>query len=104
MKRRLMKPRGLAAPGRLGLAAPVAQNRYYQGPVSDHFDGVRFFSPGQPPDKSLRDLLRWQLGGGRKSWPDSFPSPFKERPPAQSERIRITLVGHATVLIQVAGL
>ena len=36
----------------------TASARYYDGPVSDHFDGVRFFSPGQPQDKGLLELMR----------------------------------------------
>src|SRR3712207_6922695 len=54
-----------------------------------HFDGVRFFSPGQPQDKGFVELMRWQLGGGRKDWPDAFPSPFRDRPPAQVEGLRV---------------
>jgi hypothetical protein len=28
----------------------IRQSRYYNGPKSDHFDGVRFFDPaGAPP-------------------------------------------------------
>ena len=38
-------------------------NPYYSGPPSDHFDGTRFFNPGQPAtDKPLAELLRWQTG------------------------------------------
>jgi hypothetical protein len=33
--------------------------RYYTGPISDHFDGVRFFDPHRALPKSRRDLLRW---------------------------------------------
>jgi hypothetical protein len=33
--------------------------RYYSGPVSDHFDGARFFDPHGVPARSRRDLLRW---------------------------------------------
>src|SRR5687768_4578549 len=35
------------------------RNSYYSGPVSDHFDGVRFFNPGIEVDKSRADLLRF---------------------------------------------
>lgn len=83
------------------------RNPYYNGPISDHFDGTQFFNPGGDPPRGLRDLLRWQFGGGRARWPKSAPSPF---PPARpKERIdgrdlRVTMVGHATLLIQVAGL
>jgi len=95
----------LAAMGLFGWrTAARARNRYYQGPVTDHFDGVRFFSPVQPQDKGFAELLRWQLGGGRKDWPESRPSPFRDRPPAEVPGLRIVLIGHASFLIQVAGL
>ncbi|WP_281856277.1 MBL fold metallo-hydrolase [Litoreibacter halocynthiae] len=81
----------------------MPKNKYYSGPVSDHFDGVRFHSPGQPsPDRSLRDLLRWQRESGRARWPNSVPV-VPSKPPANSDLPRLTMVGHASVLIQVAG-
>ena len=79
-------------------------NPYYQGPVSDHFDGVRFFSPIQPKDKTLKELLRWRREGGKTPWPRSFPSPFRDRPPAEVSGLRTTLIGHASFLVQAAGL
>jgi L-ascorbate metabolism protein UlaG (beta-lactamase superfamily) len=107
-RRKLLKALGLPTAAALGTAGYVtaasSRNRYYEGPVSDHFDGVRFFSPGQPQDKGLVELLRWQFGGGRTAWPESVPSPFRDRPPASVPGLRVALVGHATLLIQVAGL
>jgi L-ascorbate metabolism protein UlaG (beta-lactamase superfamily) len=94
----------LAVVGVGGLVAARSRNRYYDGPVSDHFDGVQFFSPGQPQDKGFVELVRWQLGGGRKDWPDEFPSPFRDKPPAAVDGVRAALIGHASWLIQVAGL
>lgn len=85
----------------------MARNPYYSGKTSDHFDGELFFNPDGIPPRGFRDLLRWQLGGGKAAWPKTWPSPF---PPAKPEaaidgdRLRITMVGHATMLIQVAGL
>jgi hypothetical protein len=32
----------------------------YAGPVSDHFDGTRFFDPDGVPPKSLGEVLCWQ--------------------------------------------
>jgi L-ascorbate metabolism protein UlaG (beta-lactamase superfamily) len=82
----------------------MPQNRYYQGPPSDHFDGVRFFNPGQAPtDRGLMDVLRWKLARGAATWPRSVPvTPAK--PNAHIDGIRVTMVGHASLLIQVAGL
>ena len=82
----------------------MARNRYYQGPPSDHFDGTRFFNPGQPPtDRGLRDLLRWRLAGETARWPKSVPV-TPARPAARVAGLRVTMVGHATLLIQAAGI
>ncbi|WP_370286587.1 MBL fold metallo-hydrolase [Pseudooceanicola nanhaiensis] len=82
----------------------MPRNRYYSGPVSDHFDGTRFHSPGQPgTDRSFSDLLRWQRSGQRAAWPKTVPV-TPAVPPAQSAQPRLTMVGHASVLIQVDGM
>ena len=76
--------------------------------VSDHFDGRVFFDPDGVPPKSLREVLRWQFGGARKRavWPEWTPSPFADTPPARVEgdKARICFVGHASWMIQTAGL
>jgi L-ascorbate metabolism protein UlaG (beta-lactamase superfamily) len=79
--------------------------RYYNGPVSDHFDGVRFFDPDGLPPKRFTDLLRWWAAGGRAVWPQTHPSPFSDRPPARvaGSDWRIAFVGHASLLLQTAG-
>jgi L-ascorbate metabolism protein UlaG (beta-lactamase superfamily) len=80
-------------------------NRYYQGPPSDHFDGQRFHLPGEAalPGKTLRDRWRWHREP-KPPWPKSFPSPFADTPPPRVAGLRVTFVGHASFLIQVAGL
>jgi len=79
-------------------------NPYYTGPVTDHFDGTRFFNPGQPDtDRSLSDILRWKLRSTPARWPRSVPV-RQAVPKARVAGLRLTMVGHATVLIQAAGL
>jgi L-ascorbate metabolism protein UlaG (beta-lactamase superfamily) len=80
-------------------------NPYYDGPPSDHFDGAHFFNPGRPWTKSTLDLVRWQLGSGKEPWPDAAPSPFRETPAAHLDgrRLRVVLIGHASVLLQAGG-
>lgn len=83
------------------------RNPYFRGPPSDHFDGLRFFNPGGAPPKGFGDFLRWRLGGGRATWPESWPSPTAPVAPAPrlaAGDLRVTLVGHATLLIQTGGL
>ena len=79
--------------------------RYYDGPASDHFDGLRFFDPHGAPPNSLVDLMRWQLARQGADWPEWAPSPFADRPPARFDRagLRVSFVGHARCLVQVAG-
>lgn len=79
-------------------------NRYYQGPPSDHFDGTRFFNPAGTPPRGLRDLLRWQLRERRARWPKSVPIGATARPSAREDDMVVTMVGHATLLIQTAGI
>jgi len=84
-----------------------AANRYYSGPPSDHFDGTLFFNPdGQPPGR-FADLLKWQFSGKRSKWPAANPSPFDSVEPVahiDGDGLRLTMVGHSTLLIQTAGL
>jgi L-ascorbate metabolism protein UlaG (beta-lactamase superfamily) len=86
----------------------VARMKTYSGPASDHFDGQRFFDPDGVPPKSLGQILRWQFGRGRKRavWPDWAPSPHADVPPARVDgnQVRLVFVGHASWLIQTAGL
>lgn len=108
MKRRtflklLAAPVVLLAGGAGWTAFGRNRNPYYSGPVSDHFDGVRFFNPGLDLDKSRADLLRFLAFEPRARWPESWPSPFQDRPPASSRALRIALIGHAAYLIQIAG-
>jgi L-ascorbate metabolism protein UlaG (beta-lactamase superfamily) len=85
-------------------------SRYYNGPVSDHFDGERFFDRESVPPRNRRALLRWMADrnfrGTRAKWPAWAPSPFADRPPARvtGAAWRICYVGHASFLIQTAGL
>ena len=40
-------------------------NPYYTGPVSDHFDGKRFFNPEGVEPGGMRDLIKWRTNGKR---------------------------------------
>jgi L-ascorbate metabolism protein UlaG (beta-lactamase superfamily) len=82
--------------------------RRYSGPPSDHFDGQRFFDPDGVPPRSLREVLRWQFGPHRQraAWPDWVPNPQPDTPPPRvnGASARLSFVGHASWLIQTAGL
>ena len=85
-------------------------SRYYSGPVSDHFDGERFFDPQGAPPRGRPDLRRWLVDrywrGTRVKWPAWAPSPYVDRPPPRvaGNDCRVCYVGHASFLVQSAGL
>lgn len=84
-------------------AQDVTRNRYYQGPTSDHFDGTRFFNPGQAStDRGLAALIRWKIARGSARWPMSVPVK-STRPDQRVDGLRVTMIGQASVLIQAAG-
>ncbi|MFK5998364.1 MAG: MBL fold metallo-hydrolase [Rhodobacterales bacterium] len=82
-------------------------NPYYTGPVSDHFDGRVFYNPNGIPLGRLTDLLKWQFGEKRAKWPKSYDSPYHGTKPEKrlaGDALEVTLIGHATFLIQLNGL
>jgi L-ascorbate metabolism protein UlaG (beta-lactamase superfamily) len=80
------------------------RNPYHTGASSDHFDGVRFFNPGHAAtDRGWRDVLRWKLTERPARWPRSVPA--RQAVPADRVAgLRVTIVGHASVLIQAGGI
>ena len=74
--------------------------------LSDHFDGKRFFDADGVAPKTMRDVVRWLVSGGKAKWPKWSPSPTSARPPARVDdrHLRFTFVGHASWLVQTAGL
>ncbi len=78
-------------------------NPYYRGPSTDHFGGTRFFNPDYPTtDRSYLDLLRWRFTGKREQWPKSIPG-SQACPRKRVDRVAITMIGHASLLVQAAG-
>src|SRR2546426_1820350 len=86
----------------------ISNMKTYDGPVSDHFDGTRFFDPDGVPPKSLAEVLRWQFGTDRKraSWPDWVANAHSDTPPPRvsGDKVRLSFVGHVSWLIQTADL
>ena len=80
--------------------------RYYQGPKSDHFDGTKFFNPWSPFPLSFFDLLCWRLTAKPAPWPKHLENTMSDLPPDRVEgtELRVSFVGHDTVLIQTQGI
>ncbi len=77
----------------------------YRGPESGHFDGQRFRNLETTIHGTPGTLLKWLLNRDRGPWTEVDG----EAGPPPPERVdgrecRVTFIGHATLLIQVAGL
>lgn len=87
---------------------------YYQGPVSAHFNGGHFFNPDREDTVALPGgarsnthfALRWLSGSyERAPWPDHVAvTPGKPAARVDGDRMVVTWIGHATVLVQTQGL
>jgi len=91
------------------LIPPFLDRVYYEGPRSDHFDGERFFNPEAPPPQSggrRRNFFsRWANSTERAIWPDRVPvRPTVPPRRVDGEAMRVTWIGHSTVLVQTQGL
>src|SRR6478736_3168978 len=78
----------------------MSRMKVYQGPVSDHFDGLHFFDPEGAPPKSMLDLARWRFTGERAAkWPEHVPNDHADTPPVRvNDGVRLSYVGHVSWL------
>lgn len=84
---------------------------YYRGPVTDHFDGERFFNPdgefgtGGSRRPGLGRFLKFAMGQDRAVWPEQIAViPARPAPRIAGKRMVATWVGHASALVQTDGL
>ncbi|MBN8955685.1 MAG: MBL fold metallo-hydrolase, partial [Rhizobiales bacterium] len=89
-----------------GSAFGASQMKTYDGPLSDHFDGLHFFDPDGAPPRSLWEVLRWRVTQRQARWPEYAPSGFSDTPPPRvtGAKARLSFVGHASWLVQTGGL
>ncbi|HVS31587.1 MAG TPA: MBL fold metallo-hydrolase [Thermoanaerobaculia bacterium] len=76
----------------------------YRGPQSDHFDGERFHNH-QSGWQTEGSFLKWQMTRQPGFWPkwiDAVPGP-PPTPNVGGDALRVTVVNHATTLIQMDG-
>jgi L-ascorbate metabolism protein UlaG (beta-lactamase superfamily) len=70
-----------------------------------HYDGTRFFNPGAPEVRGFLDVLRWKLTSRAEPSP-RFVDDVEQTIPltiVEGDERRITLINHATILLQQRG-
>ena len=81
-------------------------NAYYSGPVTDHFDGQKFFNPVGRGPRGLGSFYSLYVTERWEAWPARLTDVTPDRPPPRVDdgTARIAFIGHASWLIQTAGL
>jgi L-ascorbate metabolism protein UlaG (beta-lactamase superfamily) len=74
-------------------------------PFPAHSDGERFYNPGAAAPRGWLDVFRWKLTSRPDRSPRFVSDVVPSTPPGQVDGrdLRVTLVNHATVLLQHAG-
>ena len=80
-------------------------NKYYSGPLSDHFDGHHFFNPNSSFSNKFFHFVKWRLTRKVESWPKEVPNKFEDIPPkhVNTGELMVSWVGHLTFLLQIEG-
>jgi L-ascorbate metabolism protein UlaG (beta-lactamase superfamily) len=93
-----------AAGGAVGFLKRMSSG-VYSGPLSDHFDGTHFVGPYAVEGNGTLAFWRWRFTRRPAVWPERVENRFADRPPPRVDRgLRISFVGHASFLLQTAGL
>lgn len=77
----------------------------YKGPISDHFDGKKFFNPNGKMSNEFGKVIKWLLNRDRSKWEKLKSNAFSEKPSERVyEGIQAYFINHSSFLIQVGGL
>ncbi len=92
--------------GSYALACIFLSTERFQGPPSGHFDGSRFFNPGMPPRDGFGNFAKWMWTRRPGAWLPPERVPPAPSPPRRvgPGMLRVTPIGHMTVLIQMDGI
>ncbi|EPG66217.1 MBL fold metallo-hydrolase [Leptospira wolffii] len=75
-------------------------------PLSDHYDGKRFYNPTQKEDNGIWRTLKLLATIHFEKWPDHVQNEetYRIKSPLHKNEVAITFINHATVLIQFQGI
>ncbi len=76
-------------------------------PLSERYDGKRFYNDSPIEERGLSDLFKWWWQGGKKTWPTEVTNEAEPELPSgevDPTKLYVTYVNHASFLIQMSGL
>src|SRR5262249_16943201 len=104
-RRRIVATLGaFSAAALFGILGRGAMARYYYGPLSDHFDGTRFFDRDGAQPRGLLDLFPCRLPPTHPHLPHPCPTPSPRPPAVHHKPCGRSFSGHGPLLLQTAGL
>ena len=74
-------------------------------PVSDHFDGRRFFNPPPFEEQTFWGVMKFLFSRNAEKWPkkvENHPAPRLDLK-LEKNQVAVTFVNHATTLLQING-
>lgn len=80
---------------------------YYHGAVTDHFDGKHFHNYGAVRERRGSNKFLWKfMVSNKPKWPQLLENDTYDKPPIRVEgkELRVSYVGHTTILLQTEGL
>ncbi len=88
--------------GLLGLVYDATTRPAYAGPTTERFNGTTFTSISYE-EKKAADLLKWRMNRRPGPWEHRATRQASGLVDRENDNLRITLVNHSTLLIQIAG-
>lgn len=89
-----------------GLKRNIMTNKNYKGPITDHFDGNVFFNlftAGKTKYLNAFDGLKWYIHMINNGWRGLTPHVVQSDPKNRESGLKVTMIGHASVLLQIEG-
>lgn len=88
------------------LAGWLVSTPPWHGPVTDHFNGRRFFNRAVTPHNDFADAARWVATRDPAPWgpPRNAEPGAPPVPRVDGGGLRVTFIGHTTLLVQADGL
>ncbi|MDI2091263.1 MBL fold metallo-hydrolase [Commensalibacter oyaizuii] len=82
------------------------KQKYYQGPITDHFDGKVFTNLIRMPKQrylNAWDGIKWYFHMITNTWSGLTPHVVQSHPNKTEAGLKVIMIGHASVLLQIQG-
>ncbi|CAI3939860.1 L-ascorbate lactonase UlaG [Commensalibacter communis] len=89
-----------------GYRGNIVKQKYYTGPITDHFNGNSFNNLTTAEKiKYLNsfDGIKWYFHMMTNAWTGLTPQVVQAHPREREKELKVTMIGHASILLQIEG-